>query len=313
MAYQHLEAARALTLPSREAMLQRAQSVQQFWSGNQELLANAWNEWEAAEQVDGKSLNCSLLDAHLRKAVNAAWEDPSKELDVKSLWQQVAPGVYTCQFFNPEQLGKLRAFLEKAWDAQIPLRPPYGIVLNRKGAMLDARSEGHLAAPSFQQFYRELIDAYMRPIARLLFPEIIGYDSQSFGFSINYQPSTDTSIRPHTDASSVTLNINLNLPTESFSGSAVNFFDASTGHTNELMFTLGSAIIHRGSVPHAALPITSGERTNFVFWLFGKQGSLPNPKGDVQPVDSKARWSMPKALNDNVTTASFPQDSYAPF
>ena len=82
MAYQHLEAARALTLPSREAMLQRAQSVQQFWSGNQELLANAWNEWEAAEQVDGKSLNCSLLDAHLRKAVNAAWEDPSKELDL---------------------------------------------------------------------------------------------------------------------------------------------------------------------------------------------------------------------------------------
>ena len=69
MAYQHLEAARALTLPSREAMLQRAQSVQQFWDGNQELLANAWKEWEAADQVDGNSLNSSLLDARLRQVL----------------------------------------------------------------------------------------------------------------------------------------------------------------------------------------------------------------------------------------------------
>tara|TARA_R110000744_G_scaffold98591_7_gene190502 strand:+ start:1604 stop:1960 length:357 start_codon:yes stop_codon:yes gene_type:complete len=111
-------------------------------------------------------------------------------------------------------------------------------VLDRRGAMLDRRSEGHLVAPSFQTLYRQLIDMYMRPIARMLFPEIIGYDSQAFGFSINYQPNTDNSIRPHTDASSMTLNINLNPPTEVFTGSNVDFYDRSTGKIKGVAATI---------------------------------------------------------------------------
>lgn len=303
MSSNHLNTARALTLPSREAMLHRAPSVQAFWHSHRELLRQAWQEWEASEQIDANLLNSTLLDPRLRQAVEAAWEDPSKEIDVKALWEHVAPGVYAGQFFDPERLGALRTFLEKVWDAGIPLRPPYGIVLNRRGAMLDKRSEGYLAAPSFQHFYQTLIDTYMRPIARLLFPEIVGYDSQSFGFSIHYQPNTDTSIRPHTDASAVTLNINLNLPTEAFSGSAINFFDVSRGQTKELSFTPGSAMIHRGTVPHAALPITRGQRTNFVLWLYGNRGRLPGPHPALEPIDAAQRWTIP----------AHDQDDHAPF
>ena len=303
MSHHHLNTARALTLPSREAMLHRAPSVQQFWNRHRELLSNAWKEWEVSEQIDANSLSSELLDSRLRQAVEAAWEDPSKETDVKALWQEVAPGVYAGQFFDPERLVDLRTYLEKVWDAGIPLRPPYGIVLNRRGAMLDKRSEGYLAAPTFQHFYQELINTYMRPIARLLFPEIVGYDSQSFGFSIHYQPNTDTSIRPHTDASAVTLNINLNLPTETFSGSAINFFDISRGKTNEISFTSGSAMIHRGTVPHAALPITAGERTNFVLWLYGNRGRLPGPHSAAESIEASQRWTIP----------AYDQDDHAPF
>lgn len=147
-----LQRARDLTLPSREAMLQRSPSVQQFWDSKKLLLQDAWKEWE---ENKGDSLfipDDLLLDASLRNAVEQAWKDPSKESMVKDLWQEVSSGVFQCQFFDPERLADLRSYLDNVADAEIPLRPPYGIVLNRHGAMLDPRSEGYLAAPSFQTF-----------------------------------------------------------------------------------------------------------------------------------------------------------------
>ncbi len=296
-----LEQARALHLPERQAMLRRDPSVQKFWSENQELLHKAWEEWDAADI--GDSLGPSLLDPKLRAAVETAWQDPSRESAVRDLMTEPSPGVFSFQFFDPEQLQTLRSYLEAVWDAGIPIRPPYGIVLNRQGAMLDLRSEGAIGAPSFQAFYRMLIDTYMRPIARLVYPEIVGYDSQAFGFSINYQPTTDTSIRPHSDASAVTLNINVNLPDESFTGSNVDFLDPASGDVASLRFEPGSAMIHRGGVPHMAHPITTGERTNLVLWLFGEGGRMPVPEQTSAQIDPRERWTVP-------TT---PQDQYAPF
>ncbi len=162
---------------------------------------------------------------------------------------------------------------------------------------------------SIDLFYPELgfINFYMRPIARLLFPEVLGCDTQNFGFSIHHQPNTDTSIRPHTDASSVTLNINSNTMNEAFSGSEVNFYDNVTGQSKALTFGPGTAMIHRGNVPHAALPITSGSRTNLVLWLFGNGGGRPYLNGNsytaADSVDAKQRWTTPTA----------PQDGFAPF
>ncbi len=303
MSLNPLQGARALTLPSREAMLYREPSVEQFWNTNQDLLSHAWQEWEVDQKDDLLPLDSSLLDKDLRNAVTQAWQDPTKELAVQDLLQEVASDVFRFQFFDPKRLADLRDYLESVWDAQIPLRPPYGIVLNRRGAMLDSRSEGYLAAPSFQTFYRQMIDMYMRPIARMLFPEIIGYDNQAFGFSIHYRPNTDNSIRPHTDASAVTLNINLNPPDALFTGSTVDFYDSETGKMKGITFTPGSAILHRGKVVHAAQPITSGERTNFVLWLFGEQGRLPSQGAQPIPVDASERWTLP-------TTAP---DDYAPF
>ncbi|MEM8924299.1 MAG: 2OG-Fe(II) oxygenase [Actinomycetota bacterium] len=303
MTMHQLERARSLVRPQREAMLRRDPSVQRFWIENRELLTDAWTEWDDARGGAPALTDGSLLDHDLRTAVAKAWEDPAAESLVGDLLTEAAPGVFSFQFFDPDRIAELRQYLEEVWDADIPLRPPYGIVLNRRGAMLDPRSEGHLGAPSFQTFYQEVLDTYMRPIARLLFPEITGYDTQTFGFSINYQPSTDTSIRPHSDASAVTLNINANLPDETFTGSTVDFYDQTTNEVHALTFEPGTAMIHRGHLPHAAQPITTGERTNLVLWLFGDNGRVPGPGSPEIVPDPAERWTVPNA----------PQDNYAPF
>lgn len=293
-----LERARTIARPSREAMLQRDHTVHQFWNQNRTLFHDAWKDWETGDAADIPVLDASLYDPKLRAAVERAWDDPTTEAAVADLWEEVFPGVYKTQFLDPERLSVLRGYMDKVADAAIPLRPPYGISLNRGGAMLDPRSEGYLAAPGFQGFYRGLMDRYMRPISRLLFPDVVGFDTQTFGFSIQWQANKDTSLRPHTDASAVTLNINLNLPGEDFSGSAVSFIDSASRRVERLTFDPGTAMIHHGSVPHASEPITKGQRSNFVLWLYGDQGRIPHPGAPATAVSPRDRWSVPDTVPD---------------
>ncbi len=294
-----LEHARRLELPSREAVLNRDPSVSAFWLKNQELLVNAWHEWEEVNGDQAGVLDESLLDKKLFKAINAAWSNPILETEVKKLWTKVSYGVYQCQFFDPDQLRYLRGYLTEVQAAEIPLRPPYGIALNRFGAMLDQRSEGYVATPKFQDFYSKLMDKYMRPVGRLLFPEITGFDTQTFGFSIQYEPGIDTSLQLHSDASAVTLNINLNLPGEKFTGSEVDFYDPITGNANRVSFEPGVAMIHRGAIAHAAQPITSGQRRNIVLWLYGDRMAVPSPRQSSEStLGAKDRWTVPSQTKD---------------
>jgi len=312
-----LTKARELVLPTREASLKREASVSHFWKTHQTLLENAWAEWELENNDNLLLPDASLLDPALRKAINEAWENPEKESSVADLWEEIIPGVYSAQFFDLERLADFRNYLEDVVNSNIPRRAPYGIQLNRYGIMLDPRSEGHLGAPSFQAFYNEIMDRYMRPIARLLLGTY-GYDSQTFGFSIQYNPDKDKDLHAHTDASSATLNININLPDEAFTGSQVDFHDKTTGKTVQTVFEPGKAIIHRGSVPHATHPITSGQRSNLVVWLYGDRMQVPrgvtssygrvatHSKGEAHATDEitpRERWSVP---ND-------PKDTSAPF
>ncbi|MEM6475244.1 MAG: 2OG-Fe(II) oxygenase [Pseudomonadota bacterium] len=299
-----LEEARNTIRPSRDEMLRRAPSVHHFWNTNQSVFEEAWSEWERAQGHGEIALDRSLYSPGLLKAVEAAWSDPSTESAVADLFEEVFPGVYKAQFFNPDKLGELREYMERVADSGIPLRPPYGIVLNRGGGMLDPRSEGYLAAPTFQTFYRDLMDHFMRPIARLLFPDIYGYDSQTFGFSIHWKAGGDEDLRAHTDASSVTLNINLNLPGEDYGGSAVRFMDTVKKQFVDLSFEPGVALIHHGSAMHASMPIKSGERRNFVLWLYGEHGQIPYRHGFAgEPVSAANRWTVP----------TIPSDGSAPF
>ncbi|MDF4202984.1 2OG-Fe(II) oxygenase [Maribacter sp. SA7] len=311
-----LAQARALTVPTREASLNRDPSVSQFWNSNRELLEDAWREWEIENKDSLLIPDETLLDPKLRKAINDAWENPEKENAVADLWEEIIPGVYSAQFFDLERLAEFRKYLEDTVNSEIPRRAPYGIQLNRYGIMLDPRSEGHLAAPNFQAFYNEIMDRYMRPIARLLLGTY-GYDNQTFGFSIQYNPDKDKDLHAHTDASAATLNININLPDEKFTGSQVDFYDKTTGKTVQTTFESGKAIIHRGNVAHATHPITSGQRSNLVVWLYGDHMQIP--RGSVssygiannsaskvvttESISARERWSVPNS----------PKDTFAPF
>lgn len=311
-----LAQARALSFPSRQAALQREASVSLFWKNNRKLLEDAWAAWEFESEDSLLIPDESLLDPRMRKAINEAWENPGKEQAVADLWEEIIPGVYVAQFFDVDRLVDFRQYLEAVANSQIPRRAPYGIQLNRYGMMLDPRSEGHLAAPNFQAFYNAMMDRYMRPIARLLLGTY-GYDNQTFGFSIQYNPDKDKDLHAHTDASAATLNININLPKEKFTGSQVDFHDKTTGKTIQTVFEPGKAIIHSGSVPHATHPITSGQRNNLVVWLYGDRMQIP--KGGLssygnlnlsspnikatENITARQRWTVPNA----------PKDTYAPF
>ncbi|WP_249037443.1 2OG-Fe(II) oxygenase [Lacinutrix venerupis] len=255
-----------------------------------------------------------MLDPRLRKAIKDAWENPEKESSVADLWKEVIPGVYVAQFFDVDRLADFRNYLEAVANSRVPKRAPYGIQLNRYGMMLDPRSEGHLAAPNFQAFYNDMMDRFMRPIARLLLGTY-GYDNQTFGFSIQYNPDKDKDLHAHTDASAATLNININLPDEKFTGSEVDFYDKTTGKTVQAIFEPGKAIIHRGNVPHATHPITSGQRSNLVVWLYGDRMQIPrgstssygNSNSDdtiknvaLESVTARQRWSLPNGPKDTV-------------
>lgn len=302
---------RALTLPSREASLKREASVSHFWKSNRKLLEDAWVEWEIENKDSLLAPDETLLDPRLRQAINDAWENPEKENAVADLWEEIIPGVYSVQFFDLERLVEFRNYLEAVANSQIPKRAPYGIQLNRYGVMLDPRSEGHLAAPNFQTFYNDIMNRYMRPVARLLLGTY-GYDNQTFGFSIQYNPDKDKDLHAHTDASAATLNININLPGEEFTGSQVDFYDKTTGQTVQTVFEPGKAIIHRGNVPHATHPITSGQRNNLVVWLYGDRMQIPRGSASsygsfdssVSTVDAsenitaRQRWSVPNGAKD---------------
>jgi hypothetical protein len=102
-----LARARAVARPSRDEILKRTMSVQQFWDQNRELFKDAWKDWEGGNG-NAPVLDSSLFDTKLRAAVERAWDDPTKEIDVKDLWEEVFPGVYKTQFFDPERLSVLR-------------------------------------------------------------------------------------------------------------------------------------------------------------------------------------------------------------
>ncbi len=311
-----LAEARALTLPSREASLKRETSVSHFWNTNRKLLEDAWAEWEIENKDSLLIPDETLLAPRLRKAINEVWENPEKENAVADLWEEIIPGVYVAQFFDLDRLAEFRTYLEAVANSQVPKRAPYGIQLNRYGMMLDPRSEGHLAAPNFQAFYNDIMDRYMRPIARLLLGTY-GYDNQTFGFSIQYNPDKDKDLHAHTDASAATLNININLPEEKFTGSEVDFYDKASGKTVQTTFEPGKAIIHSGNVPHATHPITSGQRSNLVVWLYGDRMQIPrgstssygganNSASTVvatENITARQRWSLPDG----------PKDTIAPF
>uniref|UniRef100_A0A7S4RQF4 Fe2OG dioxygenase domain-containing protein n=2 Tax=Alexandrium monilatum TaxID=311494 RepID=A0A7S4RQF4_9DINO len=166
----------------------------------------------------------------------------------------------------------------------------YGVVLDQVG--LQTALEG-------------LVAAHVRPLAAMLFPELVGAEDaeEHYAFTVRYEAAGDTELAKHADASVATLN--LCLGRRGWKGGALRFFDsggsgiyalprgnASAG-AGDVEFSPGLALFHRGQHKHQALPLLSGERTNVIIWLFGRDGVVrAAPFARHEQLSAGQRWGV---------------------
>jgi hypothetical protein len=336
----------------------------EWWLQHEDLLQQAWEEWtgivSAPSRTSAKlpSLNDTLINPILRALVRQAWNDPTTELedDIKSLWDEtmssspMTPSHFDeastnnvlvhKQLFTREGVEAVRTHLDAYMDSQIPLRRPNA--MNRYGILFDPSVPGSVGSTTpLMVFLTELVDEYIRPLGRLFFPSFVGEDDDAkfYAFSIRYSADEDIHLKEHSDASVVTLNLNLNLPHEDFSGSSIYFVRPSTkksGSDNfqqqgeksqrkhqqqltantsvtvpiedcrqEIRFGPGMALLHRGMTRHAALPLENGSRQNLVVWLYGRDDSVRIAPYEVhEQLTLQQRWEKKRRSIRSITDDS---------
>jgi hypothetical protein len=290
-----------------------------FWSTNAALLRAAWQEWEES--------NTTMLPAlNVRDMILVQPE--ADEQRIASCWQRIAPDVYLCdRFMTPMGTAALKTFIDMALqESGIPRRRPNG--MNRFGGVfypsLDGSVDGAIALTAFDQFYTEFLDDYIRPLGRHFYPSYIHPDSntdddESYAFTIRYKAGEDVQLKEHTDASLYTININLNTDDDvdnddngasTYDGSRVYFVteeeekddDDDTDErtrtrnttTTTMAFAPGSAVLHLGQIRHGTMPLTKGERTNLVIWVYGQHGYVR-----IRPYDKSDEVTDHKNNNNN--------------
>ena len=289
---------RAQELKAPAALLMDAGETEglDFWNEHAQLLREAWLEWEQT-LGDLPKLDDSVYDPKLKEAIQEAWKHPSLEGNIRPLCKEIVPDVYKCQLLQPDRIKDIRAYIDAAPTSGIPIRRPNG--MNRFGMILDPKTEGAVTLAGLDEFYQNLVDEYVRPLGRLFFSEYMqaADDAESYAFTIRYKEGEDIELREHSDASLITLNVNLNIPSNesNYEGSTLYFVDDETGEHHEVNFRPGMAVLHRGLTRHAAKPIVHGERTNLVVWLFGEHGYVRFvPYEEHERMSRRARWSKPK-------------------
>jgi len=209
------------------------------------------------------------------------------ERELRTLLQEVVPGVWRLPIFTPHFCRLVLEELAHYEASGIPLRRPNG--MNRYGAILD-----HLG---MENSLRYLCRRVLRPMGSMLFPSLIskGDVDHTYGFVVRYRPDQDVSLAEHADASLLTLNLNLGVP--GFSGGEVvfrgtRFVDSNPQQMPErpvdfARMNEGDGVLHLGGQFHSALRIKSGERVNLVLWMFGEHGVVR-----IAPYEERERLTM---------------------
>ena len=310
-----LELARQLTPPNVTATTSGDVEGLEFWQAHDALLKEAWKEWHTSAKAELSELSQELLiPTALRAAIHHQWEVPTIHGERFLLQDHLEPildnQVYRIpQFLTEEGIRRIRHHLtEIKHSSKIPTRRPNA--MNRHGIVIDEETEGGVFYPELAEFRTWLVDVYLRPLGRALFPDSIGWgdDSCAYAFTIHYEADNcsinspkDQQLNEHSDASVVTLNVNLNLPEDdddnAYEGSSIYFVNddpINDDNKTYVDFAPGMAVIHKGLHRHAALPITKGQRHNLVVWLFGDHGYVriaPYPPHEQLTVQQ--RWTKP--------------------
>eukprot|EP00931_Biecheleriopsis_adriatica_P092832 TRINITY_DN66602_c0_g1_i1.p1 TRINITY_DN66602_c0_g1~~TRINITY_DN66602_c0_g1_i1.p1 ORF type:complete len:332 (+),score=78.41 TRINITY_DN66602_c0_g1_i1:70-1065(+) len=292
-----LEAARQLE-PPRPVMQEKGEfEGAEFWEVHDELLTKAWQELGPLHGElyrYGPAFEQRYIHASLQHAARAAREGGS-ESEAWGLFKEVVPGVFASDaLFTETFLLELLEELEHIEGSGIPRRRPNG--MNRYGVILDQ--------VGFEAAMQGLIEEYVRPLAAMLFPELVAaHDAvEHYAFTVRYEPSGDTELAKHGDASVVTLN--LCLGRDGWEGGELRFFEsggsgfyalprgnASAG-AGDVGFRPGLAVLHRGQHKHQALPLISGERSNAIIWLHAEHGVVRvAPYAVHEQLSMSQRWA----------------------
>lgn len=298
-----LEAARALEAPQTLATKGGELEGYEFWEEHDELLKRAWQELgprNAELYMYDAAFERRYLRRELRDAAAMARAGHG-EIAVHSLWDEIVPGVYASTLIFTEQfLQDLLDELDHIQNSRIPRRRPNG--MNRYGVILDQVGlESALAG---------LVNDYVRPLASMLFPELVGATDadEHYAFTVRYEVGGDTELAKHGDASVVTLNLCLGRP--GWRGGQLRFFESGgSGLTalprgnesagpGDIEFLPGMAVMHRGQHKHQALPLHEGERTNVIIWLMGRHGVVRvAPYPPHEQLTSLQRWAASRTIS----------------
>jgi len=295
-AYTALEAARVLEAPQVLATDRGELEGIEFWEEHDDLLTRAWRELgprSPALYTYDTYYEERYVGSALREA--AAKARNGDEAAAHGLFDEILPGVYaSTQLFTQQFMDDLLGELEHIEHSGIPRRRPNG--MNRHGVILD--QVGLEAALS------GLVAAYVRPLASMLFPWLMTeIDAEEhYAFTVRYEPSGDTELAKHGDASVVTLN--LCLGRDGWEGGELRFYeDGMSGHYalphgnesaggGDIKFSTGMAVMHRGQHKHQALPLRMGERTNVIIWLMGRHGVVRiKPYPINEQLSASQRWA----------------------
>uniref|UniRef100_A0A7S0FLZ6 Fe2OG dioxygenase domain-containing protein n=1 Tax=Minutocellus polymorphus TaxID=265543 RepID=A0A7S0FLZ6_9STRA len=302
-----LEQVRCLDVPAATATANAEFEHSDFWEDNGHTIREAWVELETDGGPPANLALANIVDPSLREAIESARDNPTlaNEENVLSSFVEAGPlgkGLaYKSHLLTPAGASALRSELDKATSSGIPLRRPNA--MNRYGCIIDKDVDGAVSLSSLTAFVEDLIDNIARPVGRALFNDTVGAkeDVEHFTFTIRYNAEEDMELKEHRDASVFTLNINLNLPEENYDGSSLYLLDEEyigndgTGTRHLIEFEPDMLLIHRGSVRHAALPISSGTRHNIIIWLFGEDGQVR-----VAPYDEEDRLAVEQRWGRNV-------------
>jgi hypothetical protein len=308
------------------------------WEGTAYYSNNTKNkngaQWGRGHTIDHP--DDGIIADELSAAIDEARAYPSEEAEshVRSLWTgggsshhpddvRYPRGVYATRLLSTYGIRVMRNLLDSASVSGIPTRRPNG--MNRRGVILDPNVDGAISTRSLISMVEDaIVDRIARPVGRMLYPDGIcrGDDVEHFAFTVRYDDGRDVGderhdahrddgrdveLMEHRDASVVTLNINLNLPHEEYSGSEVYFREYPPHPEDDdggiVRFTPGMAIMHLGSHRHGSVPISASsggsngghaKRYNLVIWLFGTGGDVrvaPCEEGERMNVVERWRGS----------------------
>jgi len=297
-----LEAARALKPPEVLATTKGELEGYDFWDEHDDLLTRAWRELgprNANLYTYSSVFEQQYIAPEMRGAVGKA--RAGNEFPAMKLFEEIVPGVFaTTRLFTDKFMQDLLDEIDHIQNSGVPRRRPNG--MNRYGIILDQ--------VGLEAAITGLVQAYVRPLAQMLFPELVGPTDadEHYAFTVRYEPTGDTELSKHGDASVVTLNLCLGRP--GWKGGALRFFESGgqgitllprgneSAGAGDVEFSPGMAVIHRGQHKHQALPLLSGERTNVIIWLMGRHGVVrvaPYPTSEQLSVAD--RWKMPASFS----------------